>query len=568
MGGITFSGIGSGIDIDSLVGALLDAERRPTQLRLDRQEADLQITQTGLQGLNDALSELRTAVQSLDTLTDFQRRTTTSSDGEVATISANESASTGSYAIEVTQLAQGTRAETAAFAGGTSATPGTGTLRFTAGDSSFSVDVSAGDDLLTIRNAINAATGNFGVTANIINTTNGAVLVYTSDVTGDSNQLQVSTDNTDLDQLTVGNRLQTTNTFADPSADLAATGSLSFAAGTDNFTVLVNNGDSLETVRDTINSNANNFGIRAEIVDDAGDNRLVFTGQSVGDATNPLTVTSFDASLDQFSTSGAGLTQVNNGATISEDAQGAEITIDGLTVQSDTNVFTDAVQDTTITLADTAELNDTATLSVALDTRGVQASIEGFVETYNAYVEVIETLTRAGGEGEASGILIGDATARTVVSQIRSELGRSVLDSGAVRTLSDLGITTTQTGRLEISTADGQLSLSEVIEQNFEEIGDFFADTQDGLANRLDDILNQYVGFGGVLDQRDESIDNQLSTLADQREALTLRLLDVEARLRRQFGALDALVAANNNTQQFLAAQLSSLPSISNNNNN
>ena len=107
-----------------------------------------------------------------------------------------------------------------------------------------------------------------------------------------------------------------------------------------------------------------------------------------------------------------------------------------------------------------------------------------------------------------------------------------------------------------------------MIEQNFEEIGDFFADTQDGLANRLDDILNQYVGFGGVLDQRDESIDNQLSTLADQREALTLRLLDVEARLRRQFGALDALVAANNNTQQFLAAQLSSLPSISNNNNN
>ena len=275
MGGITFSGIGSGIDIDSLVGALLDAERRPAQLRLDRQEADLQITQTGLQGLDDALSELRSAVQSLDTLTDFQRRTTTSSDGEVATISANESASTGSYAIEVTQLAQGTRAETAAFAGGTSATPGTGTLRFTAGDSSFSVDVSAGDDLLTIRNAINAATGNFGVTANIVNTTNGAVLVYSSDVTGDSNQLQVSTDNTDLDQLTAGNRLQTTNTFADPSADLAATGSLSFAAGTDNFTILVNNGDSLETLRDTINSSANNFGIRAEIVDDAGDNRLV-----------------------------------------------------------------------------------------------------------------------------------------------------------------------------------------------------------------------------------------------------------------------------------------------------
>ena len=568
MGGITFSGIGSGIDIDSLVGALLDAERRPAQLRLDRQEADLQITQTGLQGLDDALSELRSAVQSLDTLTDFQRRSTASSDEAVASISATETAFTGSYAIEVTQLAQGTRAETAAFAGGTSTAPGEGTLRFAAGDSSFSLDVDAGDDLLTIRNAINAAEGNFGVTANIINTTNGAVLVYTSDVTGDSNQLQVSTDNTDLDQLTVGNRLQTTNTFADPSADLAATGSLSFAAGTDNFTVLVNNGDSLETVRDTINSNANNFGIRAEIVDDAGDNRLVFTGQSVGDATNPLTVTSFDASLDQFSTSGAGLTQVNNGATISEDAQGAEITIDGLTVQSDTNVFTDAVQDTTITLADTAELNDTATLSVALDTGGVQASIEGFVETYNAYVEVIETLTRAGGEGEASGILIGDATARTVVSQIRSELGRSVLDSGAVRTLSDLGITTTQTGRLEISTADGQLSLSEVIEQNFEEIGDFFADTQDGLANRLDDILNQYVGFGGVLDQRDESIDNQLSTLADQREALTLRLLDVEARLRRQFGALDALVAANNNTQQFLAAQLSSLPSISNNNNN
>jgi len=64
------------------------------------------------------------------------------------------------------------------------------------------------------------------------------------------------------------------------------------------------------------------------------------------------------------------------------------------------------------------------------------------------------------------------------------------------------------------------------------------------------------------MDSRSEGLKSSLSSIDDQRDALNLRMESYEARLQRQFGALDQLVAQLNTTSSFLDSQLSNLEDI------
>lgn len=85
-------------------------------------------------------------------------------------------------------------------------TAGTGSLTFDVGGSeSFTVNINAGTSLTALREAINNADDNFGVTANIIDTGTGAGprLVFSSSETGTGNDLNITNDTgvAELDRL-------------------------------------------------------------------------------------------------------------------------------------------------------------------------------------------------------------------------------------------------------------------------------------------------------------------------------------------------------------------------------
>ncbi len=81
-----------------------------------------------------------------------------------------------------------------------------------------------------------------------------------------------------------------------------------------------------------------------------------------------------------------------------------------------------------------------------------------------------------------------------------------------------------------------------------------------GIANRMDSLLTQWLESDGVLDARVDGLEDRLDDIADRREVLDRRLVALEARLRRQFNALDTLMSQLQNTGNFLTQQLSSLP--------
>ncbi|WP_018690737.1 flagellar filament capping protein FliD [Algicola sagamiensis] len=206
---VTSAGVGSNLPLEDIIQATLNAERTPRENQLKTRKSLLSVELSGIGSVKSALSSLQTALKELNQISKFQQRTTNitqPSKGEVFTATATSNATPGTFDVEVTNLAQGTRAESAAFASGSSTvvTASGGTLTFTAGSKTFDVTLAAGATLADLREAINDKSDNFGVSANIINTSaTDARLVYTSSETGSANNLVVTASTAELTAATV-----------------------------------------------------------------------------------------------------------------------------------------------------------------------------------------------------------------------------------------------------------------------------------------------------------------------------------------------------------------------------
>lgn len=206
---ITSAGVGSGLDLESIISATINAENMPKLQRFEKAKTRLNVELSGLGAVKASLSALDDVIKKLADVKNFTKRTSTvtqPASGNLISVSSNENATPGNFNIKVTQLAQGSRAMTnGAYTATTDVVSTTaGQLTVGAGDKSFVVDVAAGATLEELRTAINSATGNFGISANIVNTggaTPEAKLVLTSTVTGDGNDLTITNDNAELDNV-------------------------------------------------------------------------------------------------------------------------------------------------------------------------------------------------------------------------------------------------------------------------------------------------------------------------------------------------------------------------------
>ncbi|WP_077732471.1 flagellar filament capping protein FliD [Methylocaldum sp. 14B] len=213
MAGITSTGLGSGLNISSMVSQLVQAERAPFAARLDRQEAEIQSKISSFGNFKSALSAFRDSLSALKNLSSFQKIGATSSDSSIVSASAESNADLGNYKIEVKQLAQSHALATGYFASA-NAVVGTGTLTLKFGTTDYTPPVdatpgsyngftqnrdkgtltleidSSNNTLSGIRDAINNAKA--GVTAVIVNDSGGSRLVLNSSETGAENSLQIS----------------------------------------------------------------------------------------------------------------------------------------------------------------------------------------------------------------------------------------------------------------------------------------------------------------------------------------------------------------------------------------
>ena len=252
MGGISSPGIGSGLNVNAIVSALMTVESQPINL-LNQQESSYQAKLSAYGSMTAALSSFQSSVATLTSQSTFQTLSATPSDTTVLTAAAANNASTGNYSINTTALAQ---AQTLVASGQASTTSaiGTGastTLTFSFGTTSgntFTQDPTQGTKTVTIdssnnslqgiADAINAA--NIGVTASIVN--DGSSTPYKLELTSStganhSMEITVSGDATlqSLLSYSPGGSQSMTQTVAGQDAALTVNG-LSIASPTNTVT--------------------------------------------------------------------------------------------------------------------------------------------------------------------------------------------------------------------------------------------------------------------------------------------------------------------------------------------
>jgi len=205
---ITSLGVGSGLDLQGLVDALVQTERAQLEGPLDRREAGFEAELSAYGSLKSSLSTFQGSLSGLMTAADFNKSSLASSNSDVFTASASGNVSPASYDIEVDHLASAHKLATAAFANKTDPV-GTGELTFRFGTYDSDADEftanpdkaigtvtidGTNNSLQGIRDAVNAA--DIGVSASIVNDGSGYRLLFKSDDTGAANSLEITVDDT------------------------------------------------------------------------------------------------------------------------------------------------------------------------------------------------------------------------------------------------------------------------------------------------------------------------------------------------------------------------------------
>ena len=124
--------------------------------------------------------------------------------------------------------------------------------------------------------------------------------------------------------------------------------------------------------------------------------------------------------------------------------------MNGLSLSSDTNTVANALDGLTVTLKQ--KTTTAASLTVTDNAAGIKGAITSFVAGYNAFNGAVTRLTAFDASTGVAGALQGDFTARSIIGQTRATLGATALGfDGALSRLAEIGITTTNTGDLEVN---------------------------------------------------------------------------------------------------------------------
>ncbi|MCU7812438.1 MAG: flagellar filament capping protein FliD, partial [Candidatus Thiodiazotropha sp. (ex Notomyrtea botanica)] len=193
MATISAAGIGSGLEIESIITSLMEVEQIPLQ-SLQVKAGDL-LTQVSAYGtLRSALATFQDSASALSSSDSFNFFTAASGDEEAFTATADNDAAVGSYSISVDNLAAAHKlGSTTVIANSSTLVGNTGDqMTITIGTESFTVDIGA-RSLSSIQDLINEATDNVGVSAGIVQESDTSVhLVLTSENTGLDNQISVA----------------------------------------------------------------------------------------------------------------------------------------------------------------------------------------------------------------------------------------------------------------------------------------------------------------------------------------------------------------------------------------
>jgi len=676
MATISAAGIGSGLDVQGILEQIVEAERLPTENRLNANEAILQAELSAFGLLTSSVNTFQSSLGKLNTAASFSSTDVGVSNTDVLSATSTSIAKDGNFTVEVKQLAQSHTLASIAF-DNIDDVIGSGTLNFSFGTTVYDpgTDFNTADDSYTsftrndersnesvvidnsnntvagVRDAINNA--NIGVSASIVDDGSGFRLLISADQRGVDNSIELTVEedgvvNNDTDGLSVlafnGSATNVEQTQVAQDAELTINGltvkrdsnivsgaipgvtmTLKTADVGNPLLVSVTN-QNVSQAEENISSFVSSFNEMASVF-----NALTQFGGNDGENGILLGDTTARNIMQQTRRELGGVIE-NGGSFNSLSSIGITTSRDG-TLSLDSNVLNKALKDDFDSVAQLFYANGNASDSevlfsssngrtqegdyaVSISTLATQGTLTGEAVAGAVTINASNNNFSLEVDGTSSGsISITQATynnlsdlAQEIENRINADsalqsAGKNVsvayvdgafaITSDSYGTDSKVSVST-QNNSLGFNTNSTSITGSDVVGS----IGGLSAigsgrfltgsgaasglvleitgnDTgsrgsvnfSQGLAAKLDSLLLEFQADNGQLTAKTDSINARIETISQDRADLLARVADVEERYRREFSALDVLIAQLNTTSDFLQQQLDSLPGVTFNQN-
>ncbi len=659
-------GMNSGMDINSMVSKIVDAERLPKQQRINGEQTKIDSSISAYGRLRESLDTMKNLMANFRQEKAFAARKVETSDDSIVSATATTEAIAGRYAIDVLQLAQSHKVasdvlpEDAKF--------GPGKLQISLGERHFDVDVRSHAKLIDIVRGINNAQSNPGVRASVINDVEGPRLIVASNVSGQDHQIGIRVDAPAGDNLTrfeyktleqrvrdlakardaaqniiapltpeeqkVADAIASRNIEAAKTVDQElATGSQQAAVNADPKAEKA--GVAGNEMSDTALSAAAKAGLDANrylrpeeripgwtetasgtLLDSYRepepelDDKALEKSKQVPGWTNTASGTLTDSyvtpqeaqqALDQqLAKEQADIKQVLKDGDLSPEqakqavraklpqeqreylervdkakqdldsaqqafnayqgmiqvqaGQDSEVLLDGIAkLSSNNNVIEDAIEGVNLTLkGKTDPSKSSSEIDVEYDRDGVRKNIEQFVNAYNQFYQVAQSLGGVDPKTGAAGPLAGDSVVRSAESRLKTVFTSAIEPAPPeLKTLTEFGITTTRQGDLEINYS----VLNKQLNTNFTKMGEFFGGNQ-GFAKKVEDAIQSMTGVTGSIRTREKSMTERNYRLQDEQANLDRRMDTIEKRTHAKFSAMQD---ATSKMQAQLAGMMNAL---------
>lgn len=205
--------------------------------------------------------------------------------------------------------------------------------------------------------------------------------------------------------------------------------------------VIDESNNTLSGIRDAINSAK--IGVTANIVNDGSGYRLSITSNETGEE-NAMQIRALDSNGNllndglaalSFNPEQAGLEQTNKG----EDAL---LRVNGLNITRSSNTVDEVIKGVTLNLKG-ADVGKSVTISVSPDTEKLSETVDSFVTAYNELKVFVDKLSSYDATAKQGGLLSGDSTIRSMMTQIRSLISEPIVGiTSGFRSLTELGVNT------------------------------------------------------------------------------------------------------------------------------
>ena len=329
---------------------------------------------------------------------------------------------------------------------------------------------------------------------------------------------------------------------ADKSAAIG-TGTMTLTVGGATTTITIgSDNNSLDGLAKAIN--ASGSGVTASIVADNGGHILILKG-TTGEA-NGFTLTA-----DEGADPGLSAFAYGGGMTLGQSAANAEFTIDGVGFSRAGNIIDDVVPGMSLTLKKAAP-GEPVDIGASRPLDMIRQTVGDFVDVYNQMKKSIQS---------ASGMTGATASLRELERELTALVGKVLTSNPGINKLTDIGISTTKEGLLALdrNVLDKALARDAgAVEALFNPRRDatHTTETDPGIAFALDAIRDKAVAKDGLIDRISKSLADRGTTLAKQLEKVETREEAYRARLEKQYGSLDAKLAAIKATQSYLEQQI------------